>query len=241
MKKNIIESKIVFIILIISLSFFLSNGLKAKWTAYGKKPAPYSKKYRDKHGIKTPGADEGKTGVSDPPSNTKMLLFFGGCIGVYLFWSRSQQPSTRPSSNNHNNSNSRSNNTNVTARKFAMPGAVSPPSRSSRIIDDISSKSLTGVREARLARLKRFSEEGVNKNKKAMKDALEADVVQNNNNSSSSSNNNIRKRLLNNTKNDTKNDNKFGTINSLHQNDDKESDTNKYDGGSGTMYEGRDD
>jgi len=237
MKKNIIESKIVFIILIISLSFFLSNGLKAKWTAYGKKPAPYSKKYRDKHGIKTPGADEGKPGVSDPPSNTKMLLFFGGCIGMYLFWSRSQQPSTRPSSNNHNNSNSRSNNTNVTARKFAMPGAVSPPSRSSRIIDDISSKSLTGVREARLARLKRFSEEGVNKNKKAMKDALEADVVQNNNNSSSSSNNNIRKRLLNNTKND----NKFGTINSLHQNDDKESDTNKYDGGSGTMYEGRDD
>ena len=78
---------------------------------------------------------------------------------------------------------------------------------------------------------------GVNKNKKALKDAREADVVQNINNSSSSSNNNIRKRLLNNTKND----NKFGTINSLHQNDDKESDTNKYDGGSGTMYEGRDD
>ena len=33
----------------------------------------------------------------------------------------------------------------------------------------------------------------------------------------------------------------FGTIYSLNGNMDKESDKNKYDGGSGTMYEGRDD
>eukprot|EP00943_MAST-04B_sp_MAST-4B-sp1_P002261 g2261.t1 len=119
-----------------------------------------------------------------------------------------------------------------------MPGSVNRPSLNSRIIDDTSS-SVNAARRARLARLKRFSEDGVNKNKKAMKDALETasgdNYIKSNNKIIGDDGNAMRKRKSANRKKT------FGTIYSLNGNMDKESDKNKYDGGSGTMYEGRDD
>lgn len=63
-----------------------SLALKARWIPNGKKPAPFSKKYRDEHGIKS---GEGTYGEPDPPpSNVKMLIFFAACIGLWWYFTR---------------------------------------------------------------------------------------------------------------------------------------------------------
>lgn len=204
------------------------NALKAKWTPNGPKPAPYSAKYRKKHNIKTPGEDY--QAKSDPPSNTKMLLFFGGCIGMYILWSRSQRPYT-----SSDNTAGRANARGSSSSSFAMPGVVSHSSRTNRFVDSSTpSTPSTAAQEARLARLKRFSEVGVNKNKQAMQEALNADKSRKPDNSDPTT---LRKRGMS-----GRSGKKIGTIHSLdHNNDGASSDKNTYDGGNSTMFEGSDD
>ena len=217
----------IFFIIVAGLSIHC-NALKAKWTPNGAKPAPYSAKYRKKHNIKTPGEDYQPQ--TDPPSNTKMLLFFGGCIGMYILWSRSQQPYTRS-----DNTAGRANTRGSSSSSFAMPGVVSHSPRTNRFIDDsTSSTSSSAAQEARLARLKRFSEAGETKNKQAMQDALNADSNRKSENSGPTT---LRKRGTS-----GRSGKKMGTIHSLDSNRDGVSrDKNTYDGGNSTMFEGSDD
>ena len=149
---------------------------------------------------------------------------------MYILWSRSQQPYTR-SDNTAGRANTRSSSSST----FAMPGVVSHSPRTNRFIDDSkASISSTAAQEARLARLKRFSETGVTKNKQAMQDALDADSNRKSENSGPTT---LRKRGTS-----GRSGGKFCTIHSLNNNRAEVSkDKNTYDGGNSTMFEGSDD
>lgn len=68
-----------------------ATSLKGRWFGNGKKPAPFSKKYRDANpdASKYGGYEDGASSAGDGEvSNTKMLLFFGICFAAYFMWSR---------------------------------------------------------------------------------------------------------------------------------------------------------
>jgi len=196
-----------------------------KWKA---KPAPFSKKYRDKHGIKTPesyGAEDA------PPSNMKMLLFFGGAFGLYFFFSRKNSAavstsSTRVSTGGSNGARNSS---------IPAPGRVSPPK--SRFASESSSTS-SAADEARKARLARFaSKEGQERNARAMNVAakgLSLDPA------IAGGANGLRNRGK-----ERPASKKIATIGSMNSTNSSNSEDGKgpntYDGGNSTMYQGRDD
>ena len=89
---------IAFSCFLTTLLFFVipSSALKARWIPNGKKPAPFSKRYRDKHGIKS---GEGTYGEPDPPpSNVKMLVFFAICVVIWWYFTRKPSGTSRSSS-----------------------------------------------------------------------------------------------------------------------------------------------
>ena len=71
-----------------------ATSLKGRWFGNGKKPAPFSKKYRDanpdasKYGGYEDGGSSSSSSGDGEVSNTKMLLFFGICFAAYFMWSR---------------------------------------------------------------------------------------------------------------------------------------------------------
>lgn len=211
--------------LVLELALPLAMGLSGRWIPNGKKPAPFSKKYRDKHGIKSP-AGGGSGGEQSAPSDTKMLMFFGCALGLYFLYNRRGSGSSTVGRAT-GSATGRGRRTAAASLSMAAPGAVSPPRSFSAPEDQ--SKS-----EARLARLKRFAtKEGAAANQKAMDEAAKGFCK---NGSTQSSG--LRQRGAN--KLSGSGNKKFGTISSLRT-DDASSDTNTYDGGNSTLFQGRDD
>jgi hypothetical protein len=208
------------------------ESIEGTWTPNGAKPAPFSKKYRDKHGIKTPKS----YGTEDaPPSNMKMLLFFGGAFGLYFFFSRKNSfavsaTSTRASVGGSNSPRHASRSSSMPA-----PGLVSPPK--SRFATESSSTS-SAADEARKARLARFaSKEGQERNARAMNAAAKGLSLAP---GIAGGANGLRNRGKEQPVNK-----KIATIGSLNSTNSSNSEDGKgpntYDGGNSTMYQGRDD
>lgn len=124
------------------------DGLKARWYGNGKKPAPFSKKYRDKHGIKSGEGSYGDPMPSEPPSNVKMLIFFAVCIGLWYYFTR--KPSSGSIANPGGARASRS--MNQTSGSSRTVGHESGSSRSSAATLNSKSNSAS-MREARLRAL----------------------------------------------------------------------------------------
>tara|TARA_B100000780_G_C20922183_1_gene367399 strand:+ start:39 stop:743 length:705 start_codon:yes stop_codon:yes gene_type:complete len=144
--------------------FFLitaCHSLKGRWFANGKKPAPFSKKYRDAN----PEASKygGSDGSSDDEiSNTKMLIFFGVCFVGYILWSRKASTGSTTTSasgmrrGGGNTLGAASSTASSSSRSSASTTRNNTATTSSSSSTPTSSRNAATMREARLKALSRL-------------------------------------------------------------------------------------
>jgi hypothetical protein len=143
-----------------------THALKGRWFANGKKPAPFSKKYRDANPDKAKygGYDAGSSSGDDDISNTKMLMFFGVCFVAYFMWSRKNSGGRAPRSSamgsGGGNTLGTASSTSTSSTASSNPNRSSSSSTTTTTTSSSSSNSTTRdaakMREARLKALERL-------------------------------------------------------------------------------------
>ena len=153
---------------ILYLAFHHVSSLKARWFANGKKPAPFSKKYRDANPEASKyGGYSGSGSDDDEISNTKMLMFFGICFVLYFMWSRNSGTATTATTHRGGNAlgsssrgarstttNSRNNSNSSGRSTSSTPTPTVTTTTSASVSGGSSPKGLSNAAQMREARLR---------------------------------------------------------------------------------------